>query len=179
MFHDNFSSSVHNRNDIADTDKFNYLCSQLRGKALDVIRGFSLNSENYELACNLLCEQSCKKSLIRAHMPKFLSLPYVQVENIRSLTELINNVEINVRSLNSLGISTEANCANCFYRLPPEMNTEFAGYDRLGESDIYELLTFLNGELTILQTSRGFVDLKTKRRHCHVYSYEGCPYLGA
>ena len=182
MFHDSFLSSVHNRNDIADIDKFNYLRSQLRGKALDLIRGFSLSSENYKLAYNLLCERFGKKSLIiRAHIQKLLNLQYVQGGNIRSLTEFINSVEINVRSLSSLGISSES--YSCFLvqivlqRLPPQMNTEFARHDRLGESDINDLLTFLNDELTILQSSRGFIGVnKTKRKDIHdAYTYDKLP----
>ena len=52
MFYDSFCSSVHDRADISVVDKFSYLQSQLKGKALDVIKGFSLNAANYDTAFN-------------------------------------------------------------------------------------------------------------------------------
>ena len=162
MFHDSFFSSVHNRGDISYVNKFNYLRSQLRGKALDVVRGFALNSENYMTAYNLLCERYGKKSLIiRAHIQKLLNLQYVKEGNIDSLTDFINHVEMNVRSLDSLGISGES--YSCFLvqivlqRLPEQMNTEFARYDKFGESNINDVLTFLNNELTVLQSSKVYI----------------------
>ena len=44
---DQYESSVHNKNSIADVDKFSYLISLLDGSAADCVAGLKLTSENY------------------------------------------------------------------------------------------------------------------------------------
>ena len=170
LFYDSFLSSVHSRTDLSEIDKFNYLKSQLTGSALDVIKGFSLSAENYGTAFELLCERFGKKQLIiRAHIKALLNLPSVQSGSLKSLSNFINTVEISVRSLNGLGISNEE--YSCFltqivlFRLPEEINVEYARFDRTGESSITDLLKFLNEELNILRSSKEYCDRALPKSH--------------
>ena len=169
LFYDSFLSSVHSRTDLSEIDKFNYLRSQLTGSALDVIKGFSLSAENYGAAFKLLCERFGNKQLIiRAHIKALLNLPSVQNGSLKSLSNFINTVEISVRSLNGLGISNDE--YSCFltqivlFRLPEEINVEFARFDRAGESSITDLLKFLNEELCILRSSKEYSERAFHKR---------------
>ena len=56
-FWDQFSLAVHERNDLSEIDKFNYLKSLLTEKAEEVIGGLSLSADNYNLAIDLLKER--------------------------------------------------------------------------------------------------------------------------
>ena len=163
LFYDSFVSSVHSREDMSSIDKFNYLRSQLTGNALDIIKGFSLSAENYEAAFEILCQRFGNKQLIiRAHIKALLNLSSVQSGNLKSLSDFINTVEINVRSLNALGISNDE--YSCFLtqivlsRLPEEVSVEYARFDRTGDSSITDLLKFLNEELNILRSSKDYCD---------------------
>ena len=49
-FWDQFSTSIHENEDITDIDRFNYLKRYLGGQALETISGLSLSKENYNHA---------------------------------------------------------------------------------------------------------------------------------
>ena len=168
LFYDSFTISVHSRDEIPPIDKFNYLRSQLRGSALDVVKGFSLSAENYEAAFSLLCDRFGKKdAIIRAHIKALLNLPVVENNNLKSLSDFITTVEISVRSLNSLGISNEQ--YSCFltqivlFRLPDGITQEFARFDRTGTANICELLKFLNDELAVQRSCKEYCTPEKRR----------------
>ena len=56
-FWDQFSTSIHENDEITDIDRFNYLKRYLGGQALETISGLSLNKENYLHAIGILKER--------------------------------------------------------------------------------------------------------------------------
>ena len=57
---DNFKATIHD-SDLADVTKFSYLQSLLVGEAASVIRGLTLTSDHYKVACDLLGEHFGRK----------------------------------------------------------------------------------------------------------------------
>ena len=70
------------------------------------ISGIRLTGANYKEAIDILTQRFAQKQVIvNAHMEALLNLPRVSSErDIRELRKLFDSLEINVRSLKSLGI---------------------------------------------------------------------------
>ena len=74
--------------------------------ASQAIEGFPLTSENYTATWRLLNERfGNEQIIISSHMNKVLNISPVYSPNVRSLRELYDNVESNVRALENLGVS--------------------------------------------------------------------------
>ena len=75
-FWDSFNAAVNSNPTISDVQKLNYLRSQLRGEASQLIAGFSLTSANYSHSVALLKDRyGQQQKLITAHMQALLELP--------------------------------------------------------------------------------------------------------
>lgn len=57
VFHENFSSLIHNNPRLSNAEKIQYLTGCLSGKALIVCSGIPATSENYEIIWNALLEK--------------------------------------------------------------------------------------------------------------------------
>ena len=67
-FWDAFEATIHNKKGLHAVDKFNYLKSQLYGKASEVISRLELTKDNYYIAIELLKERYGKKQvMVNAH----------------------------------------------------------------------------------------------------------------
>ena len=71
-FWDSFNAAVNLNPTISDVQKLNYLRSQLRGEASQLIAGFSLTSDSVALLKDRYGQQ---QKLITAHMQALLELP--------------------------------------------------------------------------------------------------------
>ena len=97
---------VHKSSSLAPVDKFRHLKSLLEGPAALAISGIQLTGANYKEAIDILTQRFAQKQVIvNAHMEALLNLPRVSSErDIRELRKLFDSLEINIRSLKSLGI---------------------------------------------------------------------------
>ena len=101
-----FGAAVHNNESITNIEKFTCLKTYLDKSALQAIEGFTLTSENYTEAWNLLNDRyGNEQDIIACHMKKLVKLEPVIHPGVKDLRKLYDTVESHVRSLNSLGIS--------------------------------------------------------------------------
>ena len=109
-FWDSFEASVHKNESLTAIDKFNYLNSLLERSAAEAISGLSLGASNYEEAIDILKARfGNKQQIINRHMEILLNLESVTSHyHVRSLRQLHDTVESNVRSLKSLRVSRES-----------------------------------------------------------------------
>ncbi|KAF8778197.1 hypothetical protein HNY73_014941 [Argiope bruennichi] len=108
-FWNQFQNSIDNNKSLSKIDKFSYLKSLLGGAAAIAVNGFALSDENYDQALKLLKQRFGREELvINAHMSKLLNLvPVTDSNNIYGLRKLYDTVEINLRSLESLKVTSE------------------------------------------------------------------------
>ena len=107
-FFENFQCAVDANEDLSEIQKLTYLRSLLEGPALSTITGLALTNNNYNIAINLLRERyDNKQLLISSHMRTLLSLERVtNIQNIPALRRIYDNLEIQIRSLENLGITS-------------------------------------------------------------------------
>ncbi|XP_035226844.1 uncharacterized protein LOC118199150 [Stegodyphus dumicola] len=102
-----FTNAIDNNPNLTPIDKFSYLKSLLVSSTFNVVAGFSLTEENYNSAIDLLKNRFGHQDLvINAHMSKPLNLKQVKnAANVKKLRELYDSCEIQIRNLNSLGVT--------------------------------------------------------------------------
>ncbi|XP_020893196.1 uncharacterized protein LOC110232357 [Exaiptasia diaphana] len=103
-FWDSFESAVHSNDDLGDVDKFNYLRGLLQDSAKAAIAGFSLTSNNYKEAVELLKRRYGKKEVVqRAHMDGLLNAaPVFSDKDMARLRTFCDLVETHFRGLEAL-----------------------------------------------------------------------------
>ncbi|XP_065675822.1 uncharacterized protein LOC136092029 [Hydra vulgaris] len=108
-FIENFDCAINANNDLSGIQKMTYLRNLLRGPALSSISGLSLSNENYKVALDILKERyDNKQNMISSHMKKLLSLERVHnLNKIDRLRYLLDSIEIQIRSLENLKITSE------------------------------------------------------------------------
>ena len=150
-FMDSFFAAVGNR-EISDVEKFNYLKNQLRGDAAKSIQGLALTSANYNEAIEILQKRYGRPSvIIRAHVKNLLALEKVSKLNLQDLRKLVDEVEINVRGLKTLGVASDSYgiflTQIVLSKLPASICLEWARKSDLDDVGIEDLLTFLENEI--------------------------------
>lgn len=91
-----------------DVQKFTYLISYLKGKALEAIEGLSINSSNYIIAIDILKERfGNKQKLINSHIESLKSLSCLDV-CAESLQNFLDKLNLHVRVLDTLGIPKDS-----------------------------------------------------------------------
>ena len=90
--------------------KFNYLKSYLYGSAALALDRLQSTNENYAEAVEMLNDRfGNKQVVISSHMRKFDEMKALKsIANLSGLRELYDQVESNVRSLQSVGVSRES-----------------------------------------------------------------------
>ncbi|GFY44580.1 uncharacterized protein TNIN_435861 [Trichonephila inaurata madagascariensis] len=81
-FWNSFETAVHNNESLNNVDKFNYLKAHLGGSALNTVEGFPISAKTYDEA------------------------PLKNSNNLRSFRKFIDNCNVQLRSLNPLGVSS-------------------------------------------------------------------------
>ena len=107
-FWDLFSLAVHKNASLTNVDKFNYLRSLLDGPALNSITGLPLTELNYKEAIEILTDRfGNKQIIISSHMEALLKLqPVNAMSNVKGIRAVLDNLEIQVRGLQALGIDS-------------------------------------------------------------------------
>lgn len=107
-FHDTFISLIHGNDNIPKINKFHYLRSSLKDKAANVINSLDFSSNNYDVAWDLLCDRyHNNKLLITNHIQAIFNIDTIHRESSLSLRNMIDTVNKNLRSLNTLKIDTQ------------------------------------------------------------------------
>ena len=108
-FWDSYKAAIHDNASLLDIDKFNYLQSLLQGSALDPVYGLTLTAANYKEAVSILERRFGNKQQIMAkHMDILLNVePVTSSYNLKSLRQLCDTIEFQVRGLKSLGVPAD------------------------------------------------------------------------
>ncbi|XP_052758555.1 uncharacterized protein LOC128202398 [Galleria mellonella] len=103
-FRDTFTSLIHNNDEIDEINKFHYLRASLEGSAAVVIQSVEFSSKNYAVAWKLLCDRfDNKRLLIQNHVSSLFNIEVITKESSVTLKRLIDQVNKNLRALESLG----------------------------------------------------------------------------
>ena len=95
---------MHKNASLTNVDKFNYLRSLLDGPALNSITELPLTELNYKEAIEILTDRfGNKQIIISSHMEALLKLqPVNAMSNVKGIRAVLDNLEIQVRGLQSL-----------------------------------------------------------------------------
>lgn len=168
-FHDTYVSLIHSNDSIPKINKFHYLRSSLKDSAANVINSLDFSSKNYEVAWKLLCERYHNdKVLISSHIQTILDIESISKESSPALRNLIDTINKNIRSLQTLNVDTKNwdiliihivsnkldNTTNRKWK--EYLNT----YDNLPELDTF--IKFIKNRAELLESLN---QTTTKRRH--------------
>ena len=109
-FWDPYKAAIHDNPALSDIDKFNYLRSLLERAALEAISGLTLTAANYQEAISILEKRfGNKQQIVAKHMDILLNVEAVMSQyNLKGLRHLYDLIESQVRSLKSLGVSSDS-----------------------------------------------------------------------
>ena len=152
-FWDQFSATI-DESEIPVVTKFTYLKSLLEGEAKATIDGLTLTQEHYKVACDILQERFGRKELVVfSHIQSLLNLKPDgrHNDNLSKLKNMMDQVNIHVRSLEALGIDGSTYGVTLtpviLSRLPSDVRMEWAREGKGKESDLEWLLEFLRTEI--------------------------------
>ena len=107
-FWDSYEAAI-DKSNLLDVEKFNYLKTLVIGEAANAISGISLTNDNYGEAINILKDRFGNKQIIvSSHMNSLLKLSTVKRNDLQQLRSFYDEVELNVRSLVTLGVTVES-----------------------------------------------------------------------
>ena len=97
---------IHKNPSISKVNKFRHLRTLLDGRAAAAVSGIQTTDANYDTAIEVLKERFAQKQMIiNSHMEALMNLPNVSsVKDVTTLRKLVDDIDINVRSLKSLGL---------------------------------------------------------------------------
>ncbi|GFQ66937.1 integrase catalytic domain-containing protein [Trichonephila clavata] len=132
-FWNQFETTIHGNDDLRKTEKFAYLISLLGGNALSSISGFAFSDQNYDSSIEILKERFGRIDIISSHMNKLLAIePIRNISYLKGLRKLYDECEIQIRSLNSLNVTSGSYgnllCPIILQKIPEELNLEFNRY---------------------------------------------------
>lgn len=122
-----FERLVHHNSDLQTADKLNYLTSVLTGEAQRAIAGLQLTGDCYQGAIEILKERfGNKEDLMQDHLNSLLDIPSVKTTgDAKGLRRLYDNLQIHIRGLQALHVSSEAYAAilvpNLLRSLPADL----------------------------------------------------------
>ncbi|GFX74884.1 DUF1758 domain-containing protein [Trichonephila clavipes] len=148
-----FKFAVHENSSLNDVDKFSYLKSVVTSDAELAIRGLTLTSETYAKAMKILENRFGRKELIvDFHMNRLLNLTPVRKSfDVIALRNLYDQLEINIRGLESLEISPDSYSCLLFpiimKAIPPDLALEYNKKHNETQSQITDLIAYLRSEV--------------------------------
>ena len=102
---DSFRTIIHERDDITNCEKLQYLKSILKDEALRRVQVLSITDDDYQKAWDLLQKAyEDPRAIIPRHLSLFLRLPVQDKETSAGLITLADESQQHLQSLNSLGI---------------------------------------------------------------------------
>ena len=108
-FRDAFDIVANENNDSTDVKKFTYLRSYLTGDALRLLARLALTSCCIRVALELLERKfGSKQLIINSHMESLYKSPVIRSsEDVRSIRDFHDKIEMNLRSLEAIGVEPE------------------------------------------------------------------------
>ena len=110
-FWDSFNSAAHVKPGLLKIDKSNYLNSLLEGNAKRAMQGLTLSElQLYNYNPDIAILQQCfgrQQQIISAHMEEIPKIPPRNKDSSSSLHLVYNRLNVSVRGLHSLGMSTK------------------------------------------------------------------------
>ena len=108
-FRDAFDIVANENNDSTDVEKFTYLRSYLTGDALRLLARLALTSCCIRVALELLERKfGSKQLIINSHMESLYKSPVIRSsEDVRSIRDFHDKIEMNLRSLEAIGVEPE------------------------------------------------------------------------
>ncbi|XP_064469887.1 uncharacterized protein LOC135384620 [Ornithodoros turicata] len=107
-FWEQFRTTVHDNEGLSKIEKFHYLRSLLHGPAAGAIAGLQTSEASYDDAVEILTQRFGDRGRIeKQYLSKLRNLSAVtSADDIYGLRKLYDNVQMNVRGLRSLGVSS-------------------------------------------------------------------------
>ncbi|GFX63419.1 DUF1758 domain-containing protein [Trichonephila clavipes] len=170
------NSAVHENSSLNDVDKFSYLKSVVTSDAELAIRGLTLTSENYAKAIKILENRFGRKELIvDFHMNRLLNLTPVRKSfDVIALRNLYDQLEINIRGLESLEISPDSYSCLLFpiimKAIPADLALEYNKKHNETQSQITDLIAYLRSEVESRERTEFLVkphDLELKNKNSY------------
>ncbi|KAG1680465.1 hypothetical protein GQR58_012386 [Nymphon striatum] len=167
-FFEQFKSSIHENNHLTPIDKFNYLKSLLRGAAANSIMGLPLTASNYNAAIELLQSRFGKPSvIIQGHITRLLSLSLLRsADDITAFRRLLDELQINVRGLDGLGINGTTYSVILIpilvSRLPDSVRFEWAKRENSENATVEQFLEFLNREVELREKASHSINFRVE-----------------
>ncbi|XP_076660453.1 uncharacterized protein LOC143363804 [Halictus rubicundus] len=107
-FKDAFQTMIHAHEGLSNIQKLNYLRLSLSGRAEIAIGAFTITDDNYAAAWNHLVEiYDNKRALVLRHAALLRDTPSMPNESSESIRDLVNHMQLQIRSLQALGRSWE------------------------------------------------------------------------
>ena len=142
-FWDSFSAAIDDNPCIKPVDKFNYLKSNLEGKAKQIVEGLQLTNANYKIAVKLLKERFGNRQLIvKSYYSALRDISVCPYEPAK-LQTTHNKIEKLLRSLEALGENIENSLlvSLIISKLPAEVRFELSKHKKPDEM-IVERISF-------------------------------------
>lgn len=103
-FYDMFTALIHENKDLTLVQKFQYLRSALKGRALKTIESLETTGRNYEDALEMLNKKyDRKRQVIERHWNALNEIPRVAKESSGSLEELVDSFRQHLRAIENKG----------------------------------------------------------------------------
>lgn len=159
-FWSQYETTTHDKEHLSKTDKFSYLKLFLSGTAASAIAGLALTDRNYDTAIDLLKTWFGRKDLvINAHMNKLLNMtPVKWATDVRALRKLYDECDIQVRSLDALGVVADTCgsswCPILLKMIPEEIALKFTKSEADNVLKAKELMAFLKLEVESRERTR-------------------------
>ena len=128
-FWDSFEGNIHNKPELSERDKFDYLTGLLDGDVLKVIDNYRLDNRNYQAAIDLLHERyGDTEKICSMHYQALPNIQPVYRDNdIERIRKFYTEIETNHRALLSLGKKQE----NYSDILVPQIEDKLPSYLRI------------------------------------------------
>ena len=140
-FWQSFKVAVDENESLSMVHKLNYLINSLEGIAYKTLEGLEITEENYQKAVDLLKTRFGKsQQVISAHMRELLNMQMSSNEKANNLRALYDNIQVHVRGLESLGVSSKQYGSLLIpvimSRMPSEITLQIA---RKTSQDVWEI----------------------------------------
>ncbi|KAL3266383.1 hypothetical protein HHI36_010560 [Cryptolaemus montrouzieri] len=107
-FRDSFKTMIHENKTLLDVQKFHYIRSSLKGQASSIINALEISEDNYKIALDLLNERyDNRRVIIQTHVKSLMELPNLLKEHASKLRKMLDNINMHIRALKSLGEPVE------------------------------------------------------------------------
>lgn len=107
-FFDIFNSLIHTNSTLSDIDKFQYLLSSLSSETRNLLKGYQLTKENYQLAFETLTERYQNKRLLaNSFWKEICNAPKLTNESVDGLRNLLAIFSENLTALKNLNLPIE------------------------------------------------------------------------